>query len=696
MVRMLGLLFFLFALAGSAQAAERTLRVGLYQNSPKIDVAQDGRAEGIFADTLAAIAAAEGWTIEYIPGTWNEGLARLQRGDIDVMPDVARTPERERIFAFHDEPVVSSWSQVYARGDSGIRSLLDLHGRRVAVLDGSVQEAALERMLDDFRLSATLVKRQDFPSAFAAVGKGEADAVATNHFFGLRNAQRYGLEDTAIVFSPAQFFFVTSKSADRAILAAIDRHLVALKKNKDSAYYRSLHRWSVDEAAPRMPAWLPGAALTMIGLLAGIGAWTLALRRQVAAKTAEISRFYEISRQHATELEIRVAERTHEIEKLSTFLQGIIDHIPNPIFYKGPDLRFRGCNNAYEHTFGVARHNFIGKTVLDLDYLPLADREAYQSEDARITASGATLCREATIPFADGREHQTLYSISGFLDRDGKPEGMVGVIVDITPLKEAEAAMRDAKQRAESADRLKSAFLATMSHELRTPLNSIIGFTGVMLQELAGPLNGEQKKQLGMVRDSARHLLALINDVLDISKIEAGEFRIASEAFNLAASIEKVGGIIRPLAHKKGLALDIAIGDGVGESCGDSRRVEQILLNLLGNAIKFTDHGAVSLRAERVDGIGAGRNKAGAPSVRIAIADTGIGIPPEDMTILFQPFRQVESTMARNHEGTGLGLAICLRLAHMMGGSIEASSRWQEGSVFTLTLPITTPDGEAA
>jgi PAS domain S-box-containing protein len=400
---------------------------------------------------------------------------------------------------------------------------------------------------------------------------------------------------------------------------------------------------------------------------------------------------YQQAQEHTQELEQRVLDRTAEIAELSAFLQAIIDHIANPIFYKGPDLRFRGCNNAYERAFGVARSDFIGKNVLELPYLPLADRQAYQQEDAAVLASGSVLSREAAIPFADGRIHQTLYSVSGFRAPDGSPAGLVGVIVDITPMKETQAALRVAMEVAEAADQIKSAFLATMSHELRTPLNSIIGFTGILLQELAGPLNAEQGKQLGMVRDSARHLLALINDVLDISKIEAGELPIASEAFDLARSIEKVIAIATPLADKKGLALRVTVNQDVGQVVNDARRVEQVLLNLLSNAIKFSESGSVVLQAELLDGFRLDPQRPGVPAVRLRVADCGMGIKPEDMALLFVPFRQIDSALSRKHEGTGLGLAISRRLVELMGGTIEAQSEWGRGSTFTVTLPLQAP-----
>lgn len=286
------------------------------------------------------------------------------------------------------------------------------------------------------------------------------------------------------------------------------------------------------------------------------------------------------------------------------------------------------------------------------------------------------------IVLRDGTE-KVVHQIADVKCENGVPIALAGTVHDITDRVRIEAE-REHRHRAEAADRIKSAFLATMSHELRTPLNSIIGFTGILLQELAGPLNGEQRKQLEMVRTSSRHLLALVNDVLDISKIEAEQLVIARLPFDLQRSIQKVLALVAPQAREKGLEMQVSLSPDLGQALGDERRFEQILLNLLSNAIKFTEHGAVGLQAQShsCDAV------TGRPTLSVRIYDTGPGIKATDLEHIFEPFRQIDSGLARKHEGTGLGLAICRRLAELMGGRIGVASEWGKGSTFTVTLPL--------
>ncbi len=236
--------------------------------------------------------------------------------------------------------------------------------------------------------------------------------------------------------------------------------------------------------------------------------------------------------------------------------------------------------------------------------------------------------------------------------------------------------LKAALEKAQEVDRLKSEFLATMSHELRTPLNSIIGFTEIVVAGIPGELNAEQKKQLQFVHGSATHLLHLINDLLDLARIESGRVEPAWEDFSPREVIEEALNTTRPLADRKKLKL-VADLDLPEKLRADRKMFFQVLLNLLANSVKFTERGEVRLtvRCEK-------------NSLVAAVRDTGIGIKPEQMPLLFEAFRQVDGSVHRRYEGTGLGLYLCMRIMALLGGTIAAESKFGAGSTFTFTLPL--------
>ncbi len=369
-----------------------------------------------------------------------------------------------------------------------------------------------------------------------------------------------------------------------------------------------------------------------------------------------------------------------ELERQFALMEAILDTIPNPVFYKDADTRFIGCNSAYEEAFGIKRQQFVGKRVLDLEYLPQPDRIAYQAEDEMVIASAGRVVREVPMILSDQRTHDTLYSVTGFTNRDGTPGGLVGLIVDITPLKNAEREAQQARAEAEAAARAKADFLANMSHEIRTPMNAIVGMTHLTLQTELTP---RQRNYLEKVDAATQGLLNVVNDILDFSKIEAGMMSIELVDFSLDQVMRQLADMSLHKANDKGLELLFDIRPDVPDHLqGDPHRLGQVLLNMVGNAMKFTDRGEVTVTVA-IAGIDNDRIQ-----LRFVVSDTGIGLTEEEQQRLFTPFTQADTSTTRKYGGTGLGLSICRRLVELMDGEIGVASAPGTGSHFFFCVPF--------
>ncbi len=378
------------------------------------------------------------------------------------------------------------------------------------------------------------------------------------------------------------------------------------------------------------------------------------------------------------ELERKIAERTLALANQLALQQALMNAIPNPIFYKDIDTLLLDCNQAYERIFAISRQDFIGNQSPELDHLPVADRLAYQRDEQDAIVHGGNLSREMAIPFADGQIHDTLYSINGFRTVDGAPGGLVGVIVDITSLKEAEREVRKAKEKAEEATRAKSMFLANMSHEIRTPMNAVIGMAHLALKT---ELTAKQRDYLQKIHDAGTSLLGVINDILDFSKIEADRMDIEHVDFLFDDVLTSVVTVVGQKAHDKGLELLFHAPVNIPQNLiGDPLRLGQILTNLVNNAIKFTEQGQITLDVLPLE------RTAGKVKLRFAVRDTGIGMTEEQRARLFQAFTQADGSTTRKYGGTGLGLTICKRLVELMGGAIQVESVPGAGSVFSFTV----------
>jgi PAS domain S-box-containing protein len=404
------------------------------------------------------------------------------------------------------------------------------------------------------------------------------------------------------------------------------------------------------------------------------------------APPAGLALVLDISDRHEAENALRISEEKY---------RNIVEAAPIGILQSTPSGRFLSANPKLASMFGYESPEQMIREVTnipsDIFVKPerryemarrAAEREGFQREEVEYR-------RRDGAPFVANL----------FLRAERGPDGAVrmyeGFVEDITERKQAENELRRAHDQLETRvrerttelsvaneklkelDRLKSQFLASMSHELRTPLNSIIGFSGLLRQELAGPINDEQKKQLDIIRTSSRHLLSLINDLLDVSRIEAGRADLHAEYFDFADVAAEVAQLMGPMADIKKVLITVDIPEAGILMFSDRKRTLQLLLNLVNNAVKFTPGGFVRIAA-----------KATQTDLRVSVEDSGIGIKPEHVGMLFEAFRQVDGSARRVYEGTGLGLYLCRKILQLMGGQIDVKSEFGKGTRFEFVLPL--------
>jgi PAS domain S-box-containing protein len=397
-----------------------------------------------------------------------------------------------------------------------------------------------------------------------------------------------------------------------------------------------------------------------------------------AARAIATAQFMRDQKTTASELEIQMTARTMELSAANQFLDSIIQNIPNMLFVKeATGLRFIRLNRAGEDLLGFPSDELMGKN--DFDFFPVdqaerfiaADRETLRNRDLvdipeetiQTNKKGARILHTKKIPI---------------LDATGEPAFLLGISEDITEAKKTQEALRHAQEEAERANRVKSQFLASMSHELRTPLNAILGFSELLSDDTTGRFDEATRRRfLDQIHNSGDHLLQLINDILDLSKVEAGQMELQLHPVELGSLINEARATVEPLAQNKAIALNAEPGPEL-HLIADAAKVKQMLLNLLSNAIKFTPNGgSIQIRARQVDSW-----------AEIAVSDTGIGIAAEDLGRLFTEFQQLDAGPGRQQEGTGLGLALTRRFAELHGGQVNVESALGKGSTFTLRLPL--------
>ncbi len=380
----------------------------------------------------------------------------------------------------------------------------------------------------------------------------------------------------------------------------------------------------------------------------------------------------ELIHQYASELEQRVQERTAEV-------QDLYNNAPAGYHSLNANGVFVRINQTELNWLGYSREELVNvKSFLDLT--TAKSKNIFNESFPHFKKQGWIKDLEFEIICKDGSILQVLINATAIYDKDGNFVMSRSSMVDITKRKQAELQLQAANIELEKASKLKDEFLANMSHELRTPLNGILGFSETLLEGIRGPMNEKQQHAVKIIHSSGEHLLALINDILDVSKIESGKFELHPELIEVDDICKSSLTFINQLANKKSITVNYSLSPASSRIFADPKRLKQILVNLLNNAVKFTpEKGTINLEVQT--------DSARGPMI-FSIADTGIGIEPKDINKLFNSFVQVDSSLSRQYEGSGLGLTIVKKLVEMHGGSIEVQSEVGAGSRFTFMLPL--------
>ncbi|HNZ02855.1 MAG TPA: transporter substrate-binding domain-containing protein [Myxococcota bacterium] len=663
--------------ASSAQPAPRIVKVGVYQNEPKLYFDRQGVAKGILIDFLQDVADDHGWQVQYVRCSWQECLASLDDGRIDLLPDVAWSAERERLYDFHSTPVLESWSQVYSRSGKNLTGLRDLSGQRVAILDGSIQLDSLARFFDGLDIDVTFVRTHSIAEAFDAVSRGRADVAVANYFFGDHFYRQYDLNKSAIVFQPSWIYFATGKGRNADLLETIETEVFSQRADSGSRYYQILREWTsavvIPASVPEWVYWAIGIASCLLVLSAG---FLLALRAKVRSRTATLKAKNDELVRTQQEL-VKNAELLRVTQEMALVGGWEWDVGSRRMTFTDETFRLHGLNKA---DYPVLDSEII-KVSLRM-YAP-EYREALERAFEACVADGTPWLLDAVFISADGRQMYVRTAGNAVRDDDGRIVRVLGTLMDITRIKTEQ----DARIRAEEDLRL-SRRMGTIghltggiAHDFNNLLSAILGYTGLMQRR--GELKGQMLDDVKQIQAAGERAANLTHQLLAFGSRRTTQPRVVS-INSIVTGLEKL--LHRVLTEN--ITISTELDGEAGNILVDPGQMEQVLINLAVNARDaMPSGGTMTVRTSGrgfeqetlVQGvrIGAGR------WTTVAVSDTGTGMDARTMARLFEPF----FTTKEVGRGTGLGLATVFAVVREAGGQIVVESEPGRGSVFTVFIP---------
>ncbi|MFH2051739.1 MAG: transporter substrate-binding domain-containing protein [bacterium] len=647
---------FLAATPAAGQDDRPTVRVGVFSVEPIVFLDGDGRPQGVYVDLIEAVAEQEGWRLQYVPGTWNEGLERLKTGRIDLMTSVSYATERLGTIAYGRQPVMMIWGQVYTRPQAGVQSVLDLEGRKVAVAAGDLNGENFRTLVGKFGLNCTIREAATHDEVFGMIARGQVSAGVVPNVYGYGHAPAAHLVGTSIIFDPLPTHFAAPLGRGTHLLAAIDRHLAAWKQDESSVYYAVLDKWLGGGRDGRggIPRWLAVLLASVMGLMLLLTLWNRVLDRKFRA-------------------------RTRQLRESEAKLRTIFDQSFQFIGLLDPQGRVLEVNRTALDFAGVEPGDVTGRFFWDTVWWSYSTEAMDTAREAVAAAAAGGMFHGRTAHFdVSGEFHDIDFSVKSIRDEAGRVVLLVAEGHDVTEIQRLEANLRQA-QRLEAVGTL----AAGIAHDFNNILSAIFGYTELAQLRVKGDRPTEEC--LEEVLRGADRARELVQQILAFGRRSEQKRRpmamgpVVQEALRLI---------------KASVPSTITIEESVGpcdQILGDPAQVHQLVMNLCTNAYQAMESGAgrlrVSLRQVRdvpQVGVGSGELPPAAGYVLLEVADTGQGMDPATLDKIFEPY----FTTKEPGKGTGLGLAMVHGIVKDCQGVIEVTSSPGRGSTFRVTLPV--------
>ncbi len=666
------------ALRPSPPSAATPVRVAVYENPPIVFTDGAGRAKGLAIDVLEHIASRQGWDLEYVPGSWAEGLERVAAGEVDLLVAVAPSDERARAMDFSDETLLVNWGRVCAPPSAAVSSVLDLDGRRVAVLAQDVFENAFLGLARRFGIRVEPVRVGSYAEVVEAVVSGRADAGVLNRLYRTRQGLAEGLEWTPVVFAPIEIRFAAPKGRGERVLPAIDAALADLKASPASVYYRALERWLGDELARGTPRWVRWVLAGMGGVLLLAFAFVAVLRQQVRTRTARIA---DANRELEREIaERRKAEAAHRDARDT--LTALIDASPAAIVAFDREMRIRLWNPAAERLFGCRGDEVIG---LRAPYVPEEVRAEIEALLRRAFAGEPAEGRELAFRTRGGSLVEISVSTAPVAGPGGGIHQVIAIILDVTERKRAERERRALEEKIQKTQKLESlgVLAGGIAHDFNNLLMGILGNADLALLRM--PPESPGRPNVQAIDTAAQRAADLTSQLLAYS----GAGRFVVERLDLNRLVEETAGLLKTVISKR-VVLRFDLAPDLPPVEADATQIRQVVMNLITNASEAIEdrNGMVTvatgvLEADRayLSGTYLDESLPEGRYVYLEVSDTGCGMDEETRSRIFDPFFTTKFT------GRGLGLAAVLGIVRGHGGAIKVYSEAGKGTSVKVLLP---------